>query len=151
MFVYSRNSGFSSSYGTSPSLKMLRGDLSSLRRGDGASSIRGNSLRSAWRGASASSSRGDTLRVSWRGNRGGRHRGRGQYFTTECETVPLGKLVTEFTIDLVSCSPVGVEDARITNCAYAASYSLNDDKPFKAIVPGRYIRDIWIKMFDPKD
>ncbi|KAI1172371.1 P-loop containing nucleoside triphosphate hydrolase protein [Nemania sp. FL0916] len=50
---------------------------------------------------------------------------------------PLGRLLREFAVGDITSSNVSVADACITNCTYATSYSLDDEKPFKVIVPGR--------------
>ncbi|KAI1108963.1 hypothetical protein F5Y14DRAFT_55226 [Nemania sp. NC0429] len=91
---------------------MLHGDLSHLRQ-RGASSFRGS-----WRSSG-----------SWR-------QGRDQIIKKDDEK-PLGRLVAEVTLEGITSSAVGAVEARVTNCAYAASYSLNDEKPRQVIVPGQ--------------
>ncbi|KAI0541590.1 hypothetical protein GGR58DRAFT_498091 [Xylaria digitata] len=99
---------------------MLHGDLSKLRRGNGASSSRAGSFCG-----------------SWRGNKRGWHHKTDRNFK-KTDEAPLGRLVTEFTLEAVASSAAEFGgEARITDCAYAASYSLNDEKPFKVIVPGQ--------------
>ncbi|TGJ80066.1 hypothetical protein E0Z10_g8694 [Xylaria hypoxylon] len=99
---------------------MIHGDLSNLRRECGASS----SAKGSFRG-------------SWRGSKGGWHH-RKNRISKKADEVPLGRLVTEFTLKgIASSAAVFAGEARITNCAYAASYSLNDEKPFKVVVPGQ--------------
>ncbi|KAI1145920.1 hypothetical protein F4825DRAFT_473350 [Nemania diffusa] len=100
---------------------MLRGDLSNLRRGGSASSSRAGSFRGSWRGNS----------------RGGWRQSKDRIPIKVDDQVPLGKLVTEFKAGDIASSAVSTAEARITNCTYAASYSLNDEKPLKVIVPGR--------------
>ncbi|KAJ8128821.1 hypothetical protein O1611_g4811 [Lasiodiplodia mahajangana] len=51
--------------------------------------------------------------------------------------IPLGTLVAEFTTEDIASSTRSAAEARITNYRYAASYSLNDEKPYKVIVPGQ--------------
>ncbi|KAF2973446.1 hypothetical protein GQX73_g76 [Xylaria multiplex] len=87
--------------------------------------------------SSASSSRAGSFYGSWRGNRRGWHNKTDPNFK-KTDEAPLGRLVIEFTLEAManSAAKFGGE-ARITNCAYAASYSLNDEKPFKVIIPGR--------------
>ncbi|KAI1168429.1 hypothetical protein F5B18DRAFT_646954 [Nemania serpens] len=99
---------------------MLHGDLSRLRQ-------RGSSY----------SSRASSFSGSWRGSRGGWRQGRDQVIKKADEEIPLGRLVAEFTVEEVTSSAVGAAEARITNCAYAASYSMNDEKPLQVIVPGQ--------------
>ncbi|RYC54853.1 hypothetical protein CHU98_g11354 [Xylaria longipes] len=99
---------------------MLQGDLSNLRRGGGASPSRAGSFRG-----------------SWRGSRGGWHQGKNQVSKGVDDKTPLGRPITEFTLDDITMSAISIGEARITNYAYAASYSLNDEKPFKIIVPGQ--------------
>src|SRR5207237_152637 len=100
----------------------IRGNLSNLRRGRGASSSRGVS------------SHGTGLST-----RGGWHRGNNLVLKKTDDQAPLKKLVTEFTLEDIASSLEFAGDARITNCEYAASFSLNDEKPFKVIVPGRLL------------
>ncbi|KAJ8122851.1 hypothetical protein ONZ43_g1056 [Nemania bipapillata] len=100
---------------------MLRGDLSHLRRGGSSSSSRAGSFRGSWRGNS-------------RGN--GRH-GKDRIPIKVNDEMPLGNLVAEFKVGDITSSAMPTAEARITDCKYTASYSLNDDKPFKVIVPGR--------------
>ncbi|KAI0866573.1 hypothetical protein F4860DRAFT_457759 [Xylaria cubensis] len=99
---------------------MLQGDLSHLRRG-----------------GSASSSRAGSFRGSWRGTRGGWRQGKDRIPKKVEDTTPLGRLITEFTLENLTKSAALTGDARITNCSYAASYSLDDEKPFRIIVPGQ--------------
>ncbi|KAI1825952.1 hypothetical protein F4861DRAFT_530076 [Xylaria intraflava] len=97
---------------------MFRGNLSDLRRG------------------AASSGRARPSRGFWLGNRGGPYRGRGSTGKVHDQT-PLGPLITEFTPEDTASATASEGDARITNCEYAASYSLTDEKPLKLIVPGQ--------------
>ncbi|KAI0549277.1 hypothetical protein F4679DRAFT_273064 [Xylaria curta] len=99
---------------------MLQGDLSNLRRGGGASSSRAGSFRG-----------------SWRGGRGGWRQGKDKTPQKIEDTTPLGRLITEFTLENLTKSAASTGDARITDCSYAASYSLDDKKPFGIIVPGQ--------------
>ncbi|KAI0398919.1 hypothetical protein F4802DRAFT_84986 [Xylaria palmicola] len=98
---------------------MISGDLSNLRRGRGASSTRGGSLRGSWRG-----------RGNWRQRKDPNLNEIG-------DKAPLGSLITQFTLEDISNLAISAAEARITNCAYAASYSLNDERPYKVIVPGQ--------------
>ncbi|GAW25046.1 putative geranylgeranyl pyrophosphate synthetase [Rosellinia necatrix] len=50
------------------------------------------------------------------------------------DKIPLGPLVTEFILEDIASS---VGEARITNCKYAASYSMSDEKPLNVIIPGQ--------------
>ncbi|KAI1089612.1 hypothetical protein F5B19DRAFT_495224 [Rostrohypoxylon terebratum] len=50
---------------------------------------------------------------------------------------PLGRLITTMALSDISSHGVQPEDARITNCKYAASYSLVDSSPPRIIVPGQ--------------
>lgn len=102
-----------------PNYAMLRGDLSNLRR------------RSA-----GSSSRAGSFRSSWSGSRGAWHQGKDRISKGFEDQTPVGRLISEFTLDDISRSAASTGEARITNCAYAASYSLSDEKPFRIIVPG---------------
>ncbi|KAJ2987552.1 hypothetical protein NUW58_g4444 [Xylaria curta] len=100
---------------------MIQGDLSSLRRGSGASSSKAGSFRGSWRGSAG----------HWR-------YGKDRACKKEDDQVLTGRLVAELKMEeLTTSSAVIAGEARITNCAYAASYSLNDEKPFKMIVPGQ--------------
>lgn len=99
---------------------MLHGDLSRLRRGGSSSSGRASSFHGSWRGSS----------------RGGWRQGRDRVIKKADEEIQLGRLIAEFTAEGVVTSAVSAAEARITNCAYAASYSLNDEKPLHVIVPG---------------
>ncbi|KAI1750020.1 hypothetical protein F4782DRAFT_548985 [Xylaria castorea] len=98
---------------------MLQGDLSNLRRGGGASSSRAGSFRG-----------------SWRGSRGGWRQGKDRIPKEIEDTTPLGRLITEITLEGLTKSAASGE-VRITNCSYAASYSLDDEKPSRIIVPGQ--------------
>lgn len=49
---------------------------------------------------------------------------------------PLGRLITTMALSDISSHGVQKEDARITNCKYAASYSLDSSSPPRIIVPG---------------
>ncbi|KAI0459613.1 hypothetical protein F5B21DRAFT_499293 [Xylaria acuta] len=99
---------------------MLQGDLSNLRRGCGASSSRAGSFRG-----------------SWRGSRGGWRQGKDRAPSKVEDTTPLGRLITEFKLEDLTKSAASAGEARITDCSYAASYSLDDEKPFRIIVPGQ--------------
>ncbi|KAI0469627.1 hypothetical protein F4859DRAFT_523015 [Xylaria cf. heliscus] len=103
---------------------MLQGDLSNLRRGGGSSSSRAGSFRGSFRGSS-------------RGSRGAWRQGKDQASKADVDTTPLGRLITEFTLEDVTRLAASTGEARITDCSYAASYSLNDEKPFKILIPGQ--------------
>ncbi|KAI5868689.1 hypothetical protein GGS23DRAFT_45965 [Durotheca rogersii] len=49
--------------------------------------------------------------------------------------LPFGRLVTKIELDRISGGSIPVEDAKITDCRYAASYSLVDSKPPVIIIP----------------
>ncbi|KAI0900024.1 hypothetical protein F4806DRAFT_276315 [Annulohypoxylon nitens] len=50
---------------------------------------------------------------------------------------PLGRLITTMALSDISSHAVPTEDTKITNCKYAASYSLDSSSPPKIIVPGQ--------------
>ncbi|KAI0478841.1 hypothetical protein GGR56DRAFT_664851 [Xylariaceae sp. FL0804] len=50
--------------------------------------------------------------------------------------VPIGRLITKLESDVISRDGP-VHEARITDCTYAASYSLVDSQPAKILVPGQ--------------
>jgi hypothetical protein len=108
---------------------MIRGNLSNLRRGRG-----------------ASSSRGVSSHGTGRSTRGGWYRGNNRVLKKTDDQASLGKLVAEFTSEDIASSPVVTSEARIINCEYAALYSLNDENPFKVIIPGRlqYAKEVRI-------
>ncbi|KAI1476383.1 hypothetical protein F4774DRAFT_393465 [Daldinia eschscholtzii] len=98
-----------------------------------------NSTRGQWRGRGGrGSGRG---RGSWRGRgNDGREQGpnpsrsRNQPSKSAVDDAPLGRLITKIALE--STSNYNTDDAKITNCRYAASYSLVDAKTPKIIVPG---------------
>ncbi|KAI0387533.1 hypothetical protein F5Y04DRAFT_6611 [Hypomontagnella monticulosa] len=96
-----------------------------------------------YRGRGSSSSRGP-----WRGRSRGlpfNSRGRGATWNkgkepASKETVddsPRGRLVTEITLDNASSYGDQAENAKISDCRYAASYSLVDSNSPKIIIPGQ--------------
>ncbi|OTB00029.1 hypothetical protein M426DRAFT_324606 [Hypoxylon sp. CI-4A] len=96
-----------------------------------------------YRGRGSRGSQG-FLRGRGRGPRSSNWRGRGSTRNTVTEQppktidhdAPLGRLVTEITFDTISVHGVEKEDAKITGCKYAASYSLVDSSTPKIIIPG---------------
>ncbi|KAI1495867.1 hypothetical protein F5X99DRAFT_402235 [Biscogniauxia marginata] len=113
-----------------------------MLRGNSASSPRGsqNSSRGSWRGPSLrgpsrrgrGSSRG---RSSWRG-RGGTQTGEDRVSDVAPE-MPFGRLIAEFNLKDATSSDMPAADIRITNCRYAASYSIIGDKPPTIVVPAQ--------------
>lgn len=112
---------------------MIRGDLSNLRRGTGVSHNRGNLRRES----GTSHNRGGPFRGSWRGGRGNWRNTRDQVPAQVDDKVPLGPVVAEFLLEDITSSATSAEEARITKCEYAASYSLTDEKPYKVVIPGQ--------------
>ncbi|KAI1386219.1 uncharacterized protein F4822DRAFT_431091 [Hypoxylon trugodes] len=104
-----------------------------------------------YRGRGSSSSRG-----SWRGgglgglSRGGRgsssdnwrKRNSGNDSTdrtprADFNDPPRGRLITEITLDGTSTHDIQMQDARIRECRYIASYSLVDSQRSEIIIPGQ--------------
>ncbi|KAI2624344.1 hypothetical protein GGR54DRAFT_571375 [Hypoxylon sp. NC1633] len=77
-------------------------------------------------------------RGSWSGLRRGQFgawRGREQASKAVVDH-PLGRLVAKITLNEGSSHNINAEDAKITDCRYAASYSLVDSRLSKIIIPG---------------
>ena len=101
-----------------------------------------------YRGRGSSSSRGP-----WRGRYRGspfNSRGRGATWNKGKEPAlketvddsPRGRLVTEITLDNASGYGGQAENAKISDCRYAASYSLVDSNSPKIIIPGEGLQAI---------
>ncbi|KAI1490588.1 hypothetical protein F5X96DRAFT_694454 [Biscogniauxia mediterranea] len=115
-----------------------------MLRGNSEASPRGplNSPRGPWRGPWRGSGRGpgrgrgnERGRSNWRG-RGGTHRGENR-ISDVAPDIPSGRLITEFNLKDVTNPNISTTDARITNCRYAASYSIIGGKPPTIVVPAQ--------------
>ncbi|OTA97333.1 hypothetical protein M434DRAFT_392051 [Hypoxylon sp. CO27-5] len=91
---------------------MYRGNSQGLRRG-----------RGHWSG-------------NWRG-RGGANKKATNQPVKGANDSPLGRIVTEITLDNISSYGIQARDAKIADCKYVASYSLVDSDSPKIIVPGQ--------------
>ncbi|KAI1379382.1 hypothetical protein F4677DRAFT_329607 [Hypoxylon crocopeplum] len=97
-----------------------------------------------YRGRASNSSRGlRPPRASWSGL--GRGRGRGSSWRKDNEPsskatvddIPLGRLITNISLGDALGHDIKAEDAKISDCKYAASYSIVDSRSPKIIIPGQ--------------
>ncbi|KAL7627406.1 hypothetical protein AAE478_001599 [Parahypoxylon ruwenzoriense] len=98
-----------------------------MHRGNTSSPFRGS-----WRGATPRPG-------AWRRQGTGiaEHQGKDQVTKEQVNERPLGRLITQITLDDISGRDVPAEDAKITDCRYAASYSLIDSRLPAIIIPGQ--------------
>ncbi|KAI0846859.1 hypothetical protein F5Y00DRAFT_271518 [Daldinia vernicosa] len=105
-----------------------------------------NAARGQWRDRGGGRGRGTgSGSGSWRGRgrgNGGREQGpnssrnKDQPSRSTIDDAPLGRLITKITLGSASNYNTQAGDAKISDCKYAASYSLVDSKTPKIIVPG---------------
>ncbi|KAI2636930.1 hypothetical protein GGS26DRAFT_461494 [Hypomontagnella submonticulosa] len=91
-----------------------------------------SSSRGPWRGA-----RGRSLPTNSRGRNTTWNKGKEPVSKDIVDDSPRGRLLTEITLDNASGYGSRAENAKISDCRYAASYSLVDSDSPKIIIPGQ--------------
>lgn len=96
-----------------------------------------SSSRGPWRGA-----RGRSLPTNSRGRNTTWNKGKEPVSKDIVDDSPRGRLLTEITLDNASGYGSRAENAKISDCRYAASYSLVDSDSPKIIIPGEGLQAI---------